>query len=70
MTFEGRKDNKEGEYQRSNDTFEFKWRDKTGKRDSVYAKTLDALREKERVLLKDTLDGINSAAKTLTVNDL
>lgn len=37
MAIERRKDNKnrvlkEGEYQRSNGTFEYKWRDKRGKR--------------------------------------
>ena len=75
MAIERRKDNKkrvlkEGEYQRSNGTFEFKWRDKTGKRHSVYAKTLDELREKELDVLRDTLDGINADVKNLTVNDL
>lgn len=43
MAIERRKDNKnrvlkEGEYQRSNGTFEYKWRDKRGKRHSIYAK--------------------------------
>lgn len=61
---------KEGEYQRSNGTFEFKWRDKTGKRHSVYAKTLDELREKELDVLRDTLDGISANTKNLTINDL
>ncbi|SDB03649.1 Site-specific recombinase XerD [Ruminococcaceae bacterium FB2012] len=75
MAIERRKDNKkrvlkEGEYQRSNGTFEFKWRDKTGKRHSVYAKTLDELREKELDVLRDTLDGINADVKNLTVNNL
>ena len=47
-----RKDNKnrvlkEGEYQRANGTFEYKWTDKKGKRHSTYAKTLEELREKE-----------------------
>ena len=75
MAIERRKDNKkrvlkEGEYQRSNGTFEFKWRDKMGKRHSVYAKTLDELREKELDILRDTLDGINVDVKNLTINDL
>lgn len=51
MAIERRKDNKnrvlkEGEYQRANGTFEYKWRDKRGKRHSIYAKTLEELREK------------------------
>ena len=75
MAIERRKDNKkrvlkEGEYQRSNGTFEFKWRDKAGKRHSVYAKTLVELREKELDVLRDTLDGINADVKNLTINDL
>ena len=75
MAIERRKDNKkrvlkEGEYQRSNGSFEFKWRDKIGKRHSVYAKTLDELREKELDVLRDTLDGINADVKNLTINDL
>ena len=75
MAIERRKDNKkrvlkEGEYQRSNGTFEFKWRDKTGKRHSVYAKTLNELREKELDVLRDTLDGISANTKNLTINDL
>lgn len=75
MAIERRKDNKkrvlkEGEYQRANGTFEFKWRDKMGKRHSVYAKTLDELREKELDVLRDTLDGINADVKNLTINDL
>ena len=75
MAIERRKDNKkrvlkEGEYQRSNGSFEFRWRDKMGKRHSVYAKTLDELREKELDVLRDTLDGINVDVKNLTINDL
>lgn len=70
-----RKDNKnkvlkEGEYQRSNGTFEYKWRDKRGNRHSIYAKTLGELREKERDVLKNTLDGIRTDTNNLTINDL
>ena len=39
---------KEGEYQRANGTYEFKWRDNLGKRHSAYAKTLEDLRDKEK----------------------
>ena len=60
-----RKDNKnrvlkEGEYQRANGTFEYKWTDKKGKRHSTYAKTLEELREKENDVLRDILDGIKA----------
>ena len=72
---ERRKDNKnrvlkEGEYQRTNGTFEYKWRDKRGKRHSVYAKTLEELREKENDVLRDVLDGIRADRSNLTINDL
>ena len=75
MTVERRKDNKkrvlkEGEYQRTNGSFEYKWRDKIGKRHSIYAKTLDELREKEIDVLRDALDGIRTDKKDLTINDL
>lgn len=75
MAIERRKDNKnrvlkEGEYQRSNGTFEYKWKDKRGKRHSVYAKTLEELRDKEVDVLRDALDGIRSDKKELTINDL
>lgn len=61
---------KEGEYQRNNGTFEYKWRDRRGVRHSVYAKTLQELRDKERNILRDSLDGIRTEGKGLTVNDL
>ena len=75
MAIERRKDDKnrvlkEGEYQRANGTFEYKWRDKKGKRHSVYAKTLDELREKEIDVLRDALDGISADKKSIMINDL
>jgi integrase len=75
MAIERRKDNKnrvlkEGEYQRSNGTFEYKWRDKTGKRHSIYSRTLNELREKEKSLLRDSLDGLRTEKKDITLNDL
>lgn len=75
MAVERRKDNKnrvlkEGEYQRANGTFEYKWRDKKGKRHSIYAKSLDELRNKEIDILRDALDGIRTDKNDLTINDL
>ncbi len=74
MAVERRKDNKnrvlkEHESQRANGTYEYKWRDKTGKRRAIYAKTLEELREKEKKLTKDTLDGIRVVNTRLTIND-
>lgn len=75
MAAERRKDNKkrvlkEGEYQRENGTYEYKWRDKTGKRHSVYAPTLDELRRKETEVTRDIWDGIRAEANSLTINDI
>lgn len=75
MSIDRRKDNrnrvlKEGEYQRANGTYEYKWRDKRGKRHSIYAKTLEELREKEIDVLRDALDGIRADKSNLTINDL
>lgn len=75
MAVERRKDNKgrvlkEGEHQRQNGTYEYKWRDKRSKRHSVYAKTLEELREKEIDVLRDVLDGVRNDKGNLTINDL
>ena len=61
---------KEGEHQRPNGTYEYKWRDKRGSRHSVYAKTLSELREKEVEVLRDALDGVREDGSSLTINDL
>lgn len=75
MAVERRKDNKgrvlkEGEHQRANGTYEYKWRDKRSRRHSIYAKTLEELREKEIDVLRDSLDGIRADKNHLTINDL
>lgn len=75
MAVERRKDNKrrvlkEGEYQRSSGTYEFKWRDKRGNRHSISAITLEELREKELDVLRDVLDGVKVDKNNLTVNDM
>jgi integrase len=75
MAVERRKDDKgrvlkDGEHQRSNGTYEYKWRDKRGKRHSIYAKSLDELRDKEIDVLRDALDGIRADKNDITINDL
>ena len=75
MAIERRKDNKnrvlkEGEYQRTCGTYEYKWRDKRGNRHSISAVTLEELREKEIDVLRDVLDGIKADKNNLTINDL
>ncbi len=75
MAIERRKDSKnrvlkEGEYQRANGTFEYKWRDKLGKRHSVYSRSLNELRQKESEILKNSFDGIRTDMGNMTLNDL
>lgn len=75
MAIERRKDKgnrvlKEGEYQRANGTYEFKWKDRRGNRKSIYSKTLDELREKEIEVLRDALDGIRTDKNDITINNL
>lgn len=70
-----RKDNKgrvlkEGESQRKDGTYDYRWRTSGGKRHSVYAKTLEELREKELAILRDKSDGIRAEAKNITLNDI
>ncbi len=59
---------RKGEYLRENNTFEYRWTDKRGKRRSVYAKTIQKLRQKEENILKDTLEGIDYSKLDLSVN--
>ena len=61
---------REHESQRANGTYEFKWTDKWGKRRAIYAKTLEELREKEKEVLRDIMDGIRTDKNSLTINDL
>ena len=61
---------KNGEGQRSNGSYYYRWQDRNGKRHYVYAKTLPELREKEKIVAKDKLDGIKSEARHTTVNDM
>lgn len=72
---EKRKDNKgrilrDGESQRKNGTYMYRYTDIHKKRQYVYAKTLDALREQEKTINRDLADGIDYAAGELTVSDL
>ena len=60
---------KEGEYQRDSGSYEYKWRDKRGNRHSISATTLEELREKEKEVTRDVLDGIVKK-NNITINDL
>ena len=61
---------KQGESQRTNGKYDYRWTDRNGKRHSVYADTLDELREKEALIEKDNIDGIKVEKGNVTVNDM
>ena len=61
---------RKGEMQRANGTYHYTWMDKNRKRRYVYAKTLTELREKEKQIEKDIIDGIKAEARYTTVNEL
>lgn len=61
---------KEGESQRKNGTYDYRWKDKIGNRHSIYANTLDELRHKKEAVLRDTMDGMKITAQRVTVNDM
>ena len=61
---------KEGESQRKDGSYDFRWRTSDGKRHSVYARTLEELREKEQAIQRDKSDGIRTDAKNVTLNDI
>lgn len=60
---------KDGERQRPNGSYEYRWTDKIGKRHSIYAVSLKELREKESKVTLDAIDGIQASSNSLTIND-
>lgn len=72
---EKRKDSKgrvlrKGESERKNGTYDYRYTDSRGKRQVIYAKTLDELRKEEILINKDIADGIDYAAGEMTVSEL
>lgn len=72
---EKRKDSKgrnlfKGESQRANGTYMYRCTDEFGKRHTIYAKTLNELRDKEKQLIKDLEDQINITSGNMTVHEL
>ena len=61
---------KEGESERKAGGYDYPWRTGRGQRDSIYAKTLEELREKEEAILRDKSNGIRSEARNVTLNDM
>lgn len=60
---------KKGETEKNSGGYEYRWTTADGKRHSVFATTLDKLREIEDELAADKHDGIKTDVKGLTVND-
>lgn len=71
-----RKDNKgrvlkDGEsYRKSDGLYMYRWTSKDKKRHTVYAPSLEELREKEEKILHDLRDGIKMGEKNISVNDV
>ena len=56
-------------YRKNDDRYSYRWTDSTGERHTVYAKTLNALRQLEREIATDISDGLRSS-DTMTLNDI
>lgn len=68
-----RKDNKgrvlnKGESQLQNNKYKYRWTDRKGDRQVIYANSLNELREKELQLLSETLKGVSR--KNITLNEM
>ncbi len=61
---------KKGESQRENGTYAYRWQSADGKRHTIYAKTLNELREKEDEVSRDIQDGIKAETRQITVNQV
>ena len=61
---------KDGESQRANGTYDYRYTDMHKKRRCIYAKSLTELRKKEDELRRDMADGIDYAAGDMTVAEL
>lgn len=70
MTRDGRYVLRPGEYERTKKKgFEFKYRDEFGHQHTLGALTLQELREREKSITKDKIDGIRTSTQRTTVND-
>ena len=61
---------KDGESQRANGTYDYRYTDIHKKRRCIYAKSLTELRKKEDEIRRDIADGIDYAAGEITVAEL
>lgn len=70
-----RKDNKgvvlkEGESQRANGSYDYRYIGSDGRRHAIYAPTLKELREKKKQIIIDEADDIHVDSKRMTINDM
>lgn len=62
---------KKGESKKTGrELYQYRWYDSNGKRHTIYSKSLKELREKEKEVNKDLLDGINTDNMYKTINDI
>ena len=61
---------RKGESQRKDGKYDVRWTSPDGKRHSIYAATLEELREKENDIQRDSLEGIKAEARYVTLNDV
>ncbi|MFC2734668.1 MAG: integrase DNA-binding domain-containing protein [Oribacterium sp.] len=61
---------RKGESQRKDGSYDYRWTSRDGKRHSIYAKTLEELREKEDKVANDQYEGLRVEGDSATVNDL
>lgn len=61
---------KQGESERKDSSYMYRWNDKTGKRHCIYAKTLNDLRAKAEKIQVDLTEGIKTGIDKLTINDV
>ena len=61
---------RKGETQRADGIYDYRWSTPDGKRHSIYAGSLEELREKEEQIIMDKHDGIKTEKRTKTVNDV
>lgn len=60
---------KTGESRRSNGTFQYRWQDRYHKTQTIYAPTLDELREKEKQIQVDVINGVDHSRGKLIVRE-
>lgn len=64
------KELREGESIHSNGKYQFRWTDEEGKRHSIYAPTIDDLREKEQEVLKKLHTQLRPEVNNITINEM